>query len=86
MLKLLKFSSKTCQPCIHLEPIYNSVINSMPDINSFKIDIQDYPSETIKYNVRGVPTIVILKNDIEVGRITGYIGKEALEQKIKQYK
>lgn len=86
MLKLLKFSSKTCQPCIQLEPIFNSVVSAIPDVSWEKIDIHSNPSSTIKYNIRGVPTIIILKNNIEVGRITGYLGKEELEHKIKLYK
>lgn len=36
------------------------------------IDIEDFPDLAKKYDVKNVPTSIVIDDDIEVGRIIGY--------------
>lgn len=70
-MKFLKFSSPTCQPCKALatqiegwSPLIKERIQSFDTIANF--------DETMKYRVRGVPTLVVLnEHDEEVARYSG---------------
>lgn len=66
------FTSKLCRPCRQIKLF----INSDPDITTWfgiaLIDIEDFPDLAKKYDIKNVPTSIIVDDDIEVGRIVGY--------------
>jgi thioredoxin 1 len=86
MIKVIKFSATWCGPCKALSPIFNEVKSQMPDVSFQEIDIDQNSDLAIKYNVRGVPTIVIEKDNQEVTRKSGIIMNAALTQLINSYK
>jgi len=86
MIKVIKFSATWCGPCKALSPIFNEVKSQMPDVLFQEIDIDQNSDLAIKYNVRGVPTIVIEKDNQEVTRKSGIIMNAALTQLINSYK
>ena len=86
MIKVIKFSATWCGPCRALSPIFNEVKSQMPDVVFQEIDIDQNSDLAIKYNVRGVPTIVIEKDNQEVTRKSGIIMNAALTQLINSYK
>jgi thioredoxin 1 len=86
MIKVIKFSATWCGPCKALSPIFNEVKSQMPDVVFQEIDIDQNSDLAIKYNVRGVPTIVIEKDNQEVTRKSGIIMNAALTQLINSYK
>ena len=86
MIKVVKFSATWCGPCRALSPVFNEVKSQMPDVVFQEIDIDQNSDLAIKYNVRGVPTIVIEKDNQEVTRKSGIIMNAALTQLINSYK
>jgi thioredoxin 1 len=86
MIKIIKFSATWCGPCKALSLIFNEVKSQMPDVVFQEIDIDQNSDLAIKYNVRGVPTIVIEKDNQEVTRKSGIIMNAALTQLINSYK
>jgi thioredoxin 1 len=86
MIKVIKFSATWCGPCKALSPIFNEVKSQMPDVLFQEIDIDQNSDLAIKYNVRGVPTIVIEKDNQEVTRKSGMMMNAALTQLINSYK
>lgn len=70
-MKFLKFSSKTCQPCKALAQQIEAW-DSEIQTRMTSLDTQADFEETMKYRVRGVPTMIVL-NDAgeEVARYTG---------------
>jgi thioredoxin 1 len=86
MIKVIKFSAKGCGPCKNLSPIFNEVRSEMPDVSFQEVDVDQSPDLAIKYNVRGVPTIVIEKDNQEVTRKSGLIMNAALTHLINSYK
>lgn len=86
MIKVIKFSSTWCGPCKALSPVFNEVRSQMPDVSFQEIDVDQNSDLAIKYNVRGVPTIVIEKDGQEVTRKSGMMMNAVLTQLINSYK
>ena len=62
-LKLLKFSSTTCMPCKMLSDVLMSV-NPLYDIQITSLDIVEDADQASLYNVRSVPALVLIDEDV----------------------
>lgn len=72
MQKILKFSAKWCQPCKVLQPEFDKLKDRYSEEIVFEeIDIDVHYNKAAYYNIRSVPTILFIENDIEVKRIAG---------------
>ena len=75
--KVLKFAASWCQPCKML----SKTIEGMEiDTPIEEIDIDENQELTVKYQVRGVPTLVMVDDDKEVKRISGALSTKQLEE------
>lgn len=68
MDKILKFSASWCGPCKSLSTILENVELSV-DIEN--VDIDEDTVLSSKYRIRSVPTMIYVRDDVEIGRITG---------------
>lgn len=66
--KVLRFTASWCQPC---KMLAKTLENMTTDVPIDVIDIDENQELAIQYGIRGVPTLVMLENDIEVKRISG---------------
>jgi len=66
--KLLRFTASWCQPCKMLAKTLEGITIDYP-IET--IDIDESSNLAIQYGVRGVPTLVMLQDDVETKRIVG---------------
>jgi thioredoxin 1 len=84
-MKLLKFYATWCAPCKGLTMTLNSISDQITDaVTVVNIDIDADMDSARKYNVRGVPTMVIEDDDgKEVRRATGTMDAPALLKFIK---
>ena len=63
-LSLIQFSASWCGPCKQLKPIVEKISEDLADkIDCFYHDIESQPNEPTKFSVRGVPTILLFKNE-----------------------
>jgi thioredoxin 1 len=72
---LIDFWAEWCAPCRTLLPIINEIAVTYADkITVKKINIDEDEETTATYNIRSVPTLVLLKNneiqDIKKGVLT----------------
>jgi len=81
MKKILKISSDYCDPCKSLSEALDSIKHQLPyEIEEVNVDDDpDFYYE--KYKIRGVPTLIITRNDIEVRRHVG----DMTENEIKSF-
>lgn len=79
MLRVLKFYANWCQPCKTLSKTLEEV---QTDVIIENIDIDDEEKQWITrhYNVRGVPTMIMLDENVEVKRNSGTMPKDELEK------
>lgn len=85
MKKILKFEAEWCGQCKVLTPILKRVLENHTDITLTTIDIETEEETTLKYNIRNLPTLVFIKDSIEVGRTSGVLTADILENKIKEF-
>lgn len=82
MKKVLYFTAIWCGPCKKTRPIVEELISN----NEADIQIIDADSELDlikKYEIRSIPTFILLENDIEIDRAFGTKTKEDLQNFIK---
>ncbi len=75
MRKILYFTAAWCAPCKALSPIMDSL---QGQINFDKIDVDTNTDLSAQYGVRGVPSLVLVENGNEVGRLVGAQTKETI--------
>ncbi len=88
-LLLLDFYSEDCGPCKMLIPELEKVEESLNNsISILKIDIDKNTALTteysIKYQMRGIPTLMLFKRGKLLWKHSGYINKETILNYIKQ--
>ncbi len=81
-LIILDFGATNCGPCKILDKILEEIEDKNKNIIIGKVNIEHSPSIAIKYGVMSVPTIVILKENKVIQKISGLKDKEFIEKLI----
>lgn len=80
---VVDFSASWCPPCRALEPELEAVAESLDgQAKVFKIDVDADPMLAQRFGVRGVPTVVVLKDGREVDRFMGAASRSAILSRI----
>ena len=75
MKQVLYFSSPWCGPCRSFKPVMESLQTEM---SITFVDVDSSPQTAQQYNVRSVPTTVVLDNGMEIGRVIGARTKDEI--------
>lgn len=82
---VVDFWAEWCRPCKKMEPLMQSLWEEFKDqIKFLKLDVDENPSITAEYGVRGIPTLFLFKDGQIVERVTGVIGRKELIRKLKK--
>ena len=73
---LVDFYATWCGPCKMLHPILEEIAKEENDLKVIQIDVDQCEELAIKYNIRAMPTLVVLENGNEINRIVGLTEKE----------
>ena len=78
MKQLIKFAASWCQPCKQLAGSMKYV--DFKDVELKEVDIDEDSELAFKYNIRSVPTMVLLEDGKEVGRKSGVLMADQIEE------
>lgn len=85
-LVVVDFWAEWCAPCRIIAPIVENLAKTYAGKVVFgKLNVDENPTTAIKYRIAAIPTLVILKNGVEVERIVGVVPKNIIETTIKKY-
>lgn len=81
---LIDFHAEWCGPCKTLAPILQQVKSNLSDsVKIIKIDIDKNPQVAQKFQVRGVPTLILFKEGNLLWRQSGVMPADDLTNVIK---
>lgn len=76
---LIDFFATWCGPCKMLTPVLKEVKDSLGDrISIIKIDVDKNQQLASKYQVRGVPTMILYQEGKQLWRQSGALSKEEI--------
>ena len=82
---LVDFWAPWCGPCRILSPVVEELEKEYQgQIKIVKINVDENQTDTSKFNVMSIPTLIFFKNGEPVKNMVGAQGKDALKNEIER--
>jgi len=82
---VVDFWAEWCGPCKSMAPVFDQAAKQMqPRVQLAKVDTDKNQRLMGRFNIRGIPTLIIFKNGQEVDRRSGAIPASELQNWIQQ--
>ncbi len=83
---LVDFYADWCGPCKTLSPIVQEVSSALHGrIKVIKVNVDKNQSASIKYGIRGVPTLILFRKGNILWRQSGVMSKMDLQRTLENY-
>ena len=83
---LIDFHATWCGPCKQLSPIIQEVSKDLGEaVRVIKIDVDKNQSVAQKYQIRGVPTMMIFKEGKQLWRQSGVLSKDVIKAELQKH-
>lgn len=75
-----------CYPCRMIAPIVEEFAAQYGSKALFaKLNVDDNPTTAMRYSIQSIPTILIIKDGVEVERIVGALPRQQIEAVLRKY-
>ena len=82
---LIDLWAEWCGPCKMMAPHFEAVSKNNPQVIFAKINTEENPRLSQAFNIRSIPTLVLLNKSEEIGRISGALRSTELQQWLDQF-
>ena len=83
---LVDFWAAWCAPCRMLAPTVDAVAEKYAtSARVVKLNVDENPSVSQRYGIKGIPTLILFKNGKEEERVVGATSKEAISRMIDKH-
>ena len=82
---MIDFWATWCGPCKALAPVVDEVASAYTGkVKVVKMNVDQNTATPGRYGVRGIPTLLFIKDGTVKDTLVGYVPKEAIEKKLSQ--
>lgn len=82
---IMDFFADWCMPCQMMKPVFEELSKEFEGkIKFVKVNTDDNPELSQRYDIGGIPCLVITKKGEEFQRFTGFMPKEVLKSRIEK--
>jgi len=83
---LVDFGAEWCHPCKQMDPIVEELAEEWDGrVRVYKLDIDTNLKTTMSLGIMGVPTLILFIDGEPVERLTGFIPKNRIIDKLSPY-
>ena len=83
---LVDFWAEWCAPCRMLAPTVDAVAEQYASsARVVKLNVDDNPSVSQRYGIKGIPTLILFKGGKEEERVVGATSKESISRLIDKH-
>lgn len=82
---LVDFWAPWCGPCKTIAPVVEELANQYGDrLKVVKVNVDNNKEAAMRYNVRGIPNLILFKNGESQEQIVGAVAKQELVNAIEK--
>ena len=81
---LVDFWAEWCGPCRMMTPVVEKVADKFQGVAKvYKLNVDDNPSVSQRFGIKGIPTMIVFKDGKEAERIVGATSEKAITSLIE---
>ena len=82
---LVDFWAEWCGPCHMVSPVVEEIGNEQAGLQVAKLNIDENPDATRRYQVLSIPSLILFKDGEEAARLVGARPKDAILRELQQH-